>query len=304
MATSSIPLAKGMDLSKMEWPAFLSIKHDGVPVKLTVTVYQGTFQWDVVSRSGKPVPSVRVYCEEIAYNLCNIPTIEDGVFTIVAEVTHRWEKDFKDVAGIIRKKTAQPFLIWNVFDFTVDWANDQPFSARTAAVYGLIQELDLPYLKYVGQKEVISVSHAEDTLAFLQRYMPSAEGFIIASAARTFKPNSRHWDYQKIVVDPVHDLFVHSYEEAVSKDGKPLGMVGRINVLWYGERTGCGPGKMTHAERRSEWAQYGAGPHFCEEQGSSGRIASIKAKRDPSYDKMRQPTFQCWRPEKTDESYG
>ena len=55
MATASIPLAKGLDLSKMEWPAYLSIKKDGVPIKITINKLQDCYSYTAVSRDNKPL---------------------------------------------------------------------------------------------------------------------------------------------------------------------------------------------------------------------------------------------------------
>ena len=297
MATASIPLAKGLNLAKMDYPAYLSVKQDGVPVKLMVTK-RGTADvtWEVVSRSGKPLPSVAIQAELIALKMSLLPDLEDGVYTLVAELTHEFFTAFKDIGGIVRKKEPQSGLIWNVFDYDADFAEPQPFTIRTAHVMSLVYDLKLDFLNYEAQKTVSSEQEAEMVIKFMQGYLPDVEGFIIVSGARTFKPNSRHWDYQKVVVDPMSDVEVVGFEEAVSEDGEPLGMVGRVNVMFNGEVHGVGAGKLSHKERKELWAGYVIGM----DTAMLG-IATIKHKRDTTYNGPRQGTFQHWRPEKTKE---
>ena len=85
------------------------------------------------------------------------------------------------------------------------------------------------------------------------------------------------------------DLPVVSYEQAVSKDGKLLPMVGRINVKHNGKVTGVGPGKMTHAERIAAWSR-----------GSrdAGRIIEVAYMPDESYGGLREGRFYRYRPDK------
>jgi hypothetical protein len=76
-------------------------------------------------------------------------------------------------------------------------------------------------------------------------------------------------------------------------------MVGRINVIYKGKKTGCGPGKLTHPERTKLWAAWVAGGQQWADDAPK-IIATIKAKRDPSYTGLRPPTFQHWREDKTE----
>ena len=80
-------------------------------------------------------------------------------------------------------------------------------------------------------------------------------------------------------------------------------MVGRLIVSYKGLTIGVGPGRLTHGERTSLWTCREA--YLRTEQDGHrwkellpGRIAQIKYKADDSYDALRQPTFQHWRPEK------
>jgi hypothetical protein len=70
-------------------------------------------------------------------------------------------------------------------------------------------------------------------------------------------------------------------------------MVGRIIADFHGTEIGVGPGKLSHAERRKLWVN----------REHNHGVATIKYKRDDSYTALRQPTFQHWRPEKTEPSY-
>lgn len=300
--TATIPLAKGFDLSKMTFPAYLSIKHDGVPVKLTIhTLGSSEASWRVETRPGKPCPSVHAYCVQIVQRL--LDNNMSGTFVFLAEITHKTLTNFKDISGVVRKKTQQPDLIWNVFDYH-QGNRQEPFSSRRQKMWQTVKTLDLPFLKYVHQTPVFSIGDADMMIKGKQADYPDAEGLILVAGDRPFKPGARHWDYQKIVVDPVSDLRVIGFEEAVSKSGEPLGMVGRIIVEYNGKEEGCGPGKLSHDERKELWELFEARREgMCAEfEGGwpkrANLIAAVKHKRDPSYSGLRQPTFQHWREDK------
>ena len=66
-------------------------------------------------------------------------------------------------------------------------------------------------------------------------------------------------------------------------------MIGALYVSYKGKAVKTGAGKMTHTERKMVWdnpEQY------------IGKICKVKAKVDPTYDKLRQPTFQAWHEDK------
>lgn len=289
MANSTIPLAKGMDLSKMDFPALLSIKYDGVPVKLMIAVCYDGITWTALSRQGKPLPALDRDMHEFVRFVSR--HLKIGLHVFVFETTHVTLKDFKDVSGLVRKKEPQEGFIYHMFDYWWDGEPAGRFDQRTDAGARLVYKAHLPNFHSAQQWAVKDAVDAEGMIAHFQRKWPNAEGFIMRAADAAFKPNTRHWDYQKIVVDPTADLMITGFEEAVNADGEPLGMVGRLIAEYNGKEIGVGPGKLTHKERKELWSTWFA-----------PTIATIKYKRDPSYDSLRQPTFQHWRPERTDTS--
>jgi hypothetical protein len=303
MAVSTIPLAKGLDLSKMEWPALLSIKKDGVPIKISIHVVHDCFTFDAVSRDDKHLggPSA-----DVSQFFCCVAhaDLAQGTHTFVFEITDTVLKNFKDISGKAKRKAPQDGLLYSLFDYHWSGEPDAPFHSRIQQGARLVRDSAPSQFDVLDQYPLGSVEDAEKEIKHMQATLPDEEGFVLVHADRTFKPNSRHWDYQKIVVDPMHDLQVVGFEEAISKDGEPLRMVGRINVKYKGEVTGCGPGKLTHKERRQIWELYvlktalGPDPSGALWPERASLIATIKAKRDPSYAMMRQPTFQHWREDK------
>ena len=82
----------------------------------------------------------------------------------------------------------------------------------------------------------------------------------------------------------------------------------RINCWYKDQVIGVGPGKMKHAERKLEWEAWeNAVQHDAVPEGplvtGKGRVLQVEYKKDPSYEALREPTFQCWRPDKSEESY-
>jgi ATP-dependent DNA ligase len=307
MAKATIPLAKGYDITKITWPAYLSTKYDGVPVKIAVTKHdvKGSPCYAISgeSRSGENLKSTSDDLADFLQMLIDHDCLTDDKHVFVAEVTHRTLKNFKDISGVVRRQEPQEDLLYNFFDYQVGDL-DAGFTTRNCGLEDIIVSITNRFsddrFKYVKQTKCYDVDDFIEQLVHLQETQPDAEGHIARSGDATFKPNSRHWDYQKIVIDPTVDLRIIDVQEAVSKTKEPLGMVGRLVAEYKGKRIGIGPGKLSHVERKQLWINYhGARPT----KEFPNMIATIKYKRDDSYEALRQPTFQHWRPEKTEESY-
>lgn len=294
--TSTIPLAKSLDLSKMHFPVFLSEKHDGVPVRIDTCLVDGQLNYAVRSRSGEPVPSVADLVERFISALAVMGVSFETPKTFVAEVTHRTYLDFKNVSGVVRRQEPQENLILNFFDFVLQDEQDAPFSTRTRQLRSILENIADPNdeFRYVQQHKVRTADLAMQVYQDFMSLAPDAEGMIARSFDAGWKPNSRHWDYQKLIVDPVLDLRIVGFEEAKSATKEPLGMVGRLVAEYKGGRIGVGPGKLTHEDRRIMWKLRET--YF--DHGAC--IAAVKHKRDPSYAALRQPTFQHWRTDKSE----
>lgn len=117
---------------------------------------------------------------------------------------------------------------------------------------------------------------------------------MVRTLQHTYDVAKRSHGMMKLKPKPTADLRVVGFEEAVSKDGTPLGMIGRIVCEYKGLHIGVGPGKFNHAERISIWNK---------RAGFVGAILEVQYMKDDSYEALRQPTAQQWRYDKTEPNY-
>lgn len=306
---STIPLAKPYTPAKLVFPVALSRKVDGVPVKFTITNKKHDFvSVDSESRQGKPMPSVDALLQEfaVAYIEADLP----WPVTFVGEVYQRgnMDADFKETSGIVRRQYDQSDkLAIALFDtdmgmsstavikpdYQAGFSIKAPFSNRLTYLMYLKQIKLHKWVKPIDQYTVENQEELESYASTHAKAFPKAEGMVARSYTDEWAPGKRTWGYQKIVVDPMIDLRVVGFEEAVSQHGEPMGMVGRVIVSYKGNNIGVGPGKLGHNDRMQLWTEY------CNHgQQMKPRMAQIKHKADDSYDALRQPTFQTWRPDK------
>jgi len=299
MTNATIPLAKGYNAAKQNFPGFLSVKLDGIPCRIDFDADAGTFA--VRTRQGKAMPSVERQAGLLVASLYDAGCIRNGKHTFVGEVTHKTLKDFKDAGGVIRRQTQQEDLKINLFDYTADTTMDMDFGQRLIVLVYLMQHLNHEDFSLCPQYHVEYPAQYEGIKAELIERFPGAEGLVWRGAQHRFEPGKRSNDYMRVLDKPTADLLVVGYEEAIDKEGNPKGMVGRINVQWKMEETvGVGPGKMTHAERTKVWQEYiAAGRNM----PGGPRLCQVEYKRDPAYTAMREPTWQMWRTDKDEVSY-
>lgn len=296
--TATIPLAQPYSAKKIKYPGYLSVKLDGVPVRVDLTHYKGEWHVGARTRQDEVVHSTEHALTAFASCIIETGLLTEGMYTFVFEVTHTVFKDFKDVSGVVRRQSAQDGLVLNLFDCVNHTNNLNPFSVRSTAMQTIGQHMQHEAFSVVPQYAVKDAeSFKAIEAALLDRY-PHCEGLVYRAADAVWNPGSRLPDYMKVLNEPMSDVEVLGFEEAVSaKTGEGLGMVGGIRIRWKdGEEYGVGPGKLTHDERKKLWYEKfdTSGPH----------IAQIKHKRDDTYKGPRQGTFQCWRPEKKEPSYG
>lgn len=282
---STIPLAKPLNPAKLHFPVYLSRKIDGVPVRININ-YEGH---TVVSRQGKPVPSVNNLVEDFAdqYRIW----VGGTPITLVGEVYQRSNPGapFKDTSGIVRRQEDQSeYLAITLFDCSDEVG--VMFDDRWEWMRANLVDL-LPGVEVIYQQKVDTPEHLEILSDNILTACPHFEGLVARSHDDPWCPGKRSWGYQKILREPTTDLWIVGCKEAKSEDGEPLGMAGRLIASYKGEQIGIGPGKLNHADRRAVF-EYFKSPH------SGPRMAQIKHKDDKSYDALRQPTFQCWRDDK------
>lgn len=299
MAGEAIALAKGYEPSKLKFPAFLSEKLDGVPVKFTIRKeashgWMDSLKVEVHSRQHEHMPSCQEYANRFA-QLNEAMFTEGFTYVFVWEVTHETLVEFKDVSGVVRRQEYQPWLIFNLFDFDCwgqdkDGASGKPWEERMKCVGKF---WFFPYMRIIPQMMFMLQSALEEYIENTP-IGPKQEGWVVRSWDAPWKPGTRHWDYQKVVKDPVIDLWIVGMEEG---KGKNANAAGKLIAEYKGKLIGIGPGKLSYADRQALWsAGYVSQGNVRWFAGK--KMAAIKHKRDDSYTALRQPTFQHWRTDK------
>ena len=287
--TATIPLAKGFSEKHLKFPVFLSHKIDGVPVRIDIGA-DGNHT--VRTRQGKDVPSVRKLVQEFVDEVLGYADLPG---TLIGEVYQSGNPyaDFKDTSGIVRRQDDQSHrLALGLFEMFTPALQEVGFERRYEA---MLELNDLHSRVYVlPQQRVETLRQLERHFKDFCNRFPKAEGMVARNWDDPFMPGKRSWGYQKLLREPTIDLWIVGCEEAVSKDGEPLGMAGRLIASYKGKHIGVGPGRLTHDERTEMWDAWVVGG----KDGGMCRMAQIKYKADDSYDALRQPTFQFWRDEK------
>lgn len=301
MANESIELYKPWTPDKMEFPAAVSEKLDGVPVRIR-RIGSHIFAWSRQNETVTSIPHIIQWAERL------LPMGKDGSF--VGEL-YVEGMSFKDISGLARKKVPVAEcgkLVLHVFDFDVEAAPHRPYIERRREFQDRLVSVQTAHetalvacpVRLIPVAVVRNAAAAEHVFDIIRQHKPKAEGVVVCSLTKMFQPGKRLWTTQKIKPKPTIDLRVVSFLEAVNaKTGEPLGRVGRINCEFNITRkgklvtvqTGIGPGKMTHAEAKEVWDN---------RDKYIGRICEAEYMEDEAYDKLRQGTFQRWRPDRTE----
>jgi ATP-dependent DNA ligase len=295
MAGETIELLKNYEPSKMQWPAMHQQKIDGVPTR--VIKQQGEVR--SYTRQGERLTSIP-HIEQ----LCSVLLL-DGE-SVVMEL-HIAGKSFKEISGLVRRHAACRDLVGWIFDADTLHGASAPWATRVRSIVQRLINLaakagtppDGLACRLLPGSKVYSAEEAEAAHEALMIANPDAEGSVLHSLQKTFQPGKRCWGTQRMKPVPTIDLRVVGFEEAISENGTPLKMVGRINAEFTKmlghkpctEIIGIGPGALNHSQRKDLWALYKSGNY-------TPRIAEIRYMRDNSYDALRQPTFKQWRDDK------
>jgi len=291
MGDATIPLSKGFNIDKVSFPSFISEKYDGMPIKVTMDRDdKGEDSLSYLSRQGTQNVSVK----EDAMSLSRITRDfrEQGETVMLAEVTHKSIKGFKNISGTIRRQEHNSGFIWNFFDF---------YQGDPDAFYIRQQQLeDLFYFALSDSQKFRLVKQIKhENKAALQKYLDETpirldqEGWVIRSHNDIWAENSRSWGYQKIVVTPSEDLKLIQVDEAESADGVPLNMAGKLWADYNGNKIGVGPGKLTHPERKELWKLW-----LATKDNWHKPMMEVTYKKDDTYTALREARFTCWRPDK------
>ena len=295
--TKTIELAKTeYRPDKMNYPAAVSLKLDGVP---------GNFYANrlPLTRQGSDIRSVDHIQNWIVQHM-------PKAVGLVGELYDPTLK-FKIISGQVRDtKQQHTNLVLHAFDLYVPDNPGALFKHRTEALRLVLEDIagklgqhvsDLP-VQRIPQIIVQNEEEAREAHDVIMAANPDAEGTMLASLSRVWEPGQRLWTLQKCKPEPTIDVEIIGFNEAIAEDGSPLGRVGRLiaqlnRVDKDGKQTyaqvGVGPGKLTHKEAKSLWLEYKAGKY-------KRRIAEVKYMPDNSYDALRQGTFQRWRDDKQD----
>lgn len=286
--------------AKMQFPAMVSEKLDGVPVRLVRGFHD---QCKALTRQGEFVLSIHHITEFFKEHFKRMPDLE-----LIGELYIR-DTPFKDISGKVRKQNKQaPELVLNIFDIFIKSKPDMNYGTRMLAFKSAMEILavelgcqvdDMPIrvIPFVICQDDDAV---QDVLRTVMSVNPKAEGCMVHSVHKVFTPGKRLWSTQKIKQRPTIDLLIFDLVEAVSGDtGRGLAMVGgmkaEFNVLHNGvqgiTQIGIGPGKLTHQQRKDLWTLY-------KMKRFKPRIAEVQYVSDDTYAMLREPTFQRWRDDK------
>lgn len=276
---ATIALATEYSPKKFIDKMFVSQKLDGVPIKILIDEF-GTVHH--CTRQNTQLKSIDHVLEAAADVLpWGVPFVGELYIP---------QTPFKDISGKVRGHDPAPELQFYIYDMLMSI----PYSNRKAnwERYTRIQH---PVIKSVyqmpnglGTDWCESLEDAHRAVEWAN--VSGVEGLVFRHPQLLpTEAGKRCKGFLKYKPKPTIDLSVVGFEEATSEAGAPLGMIGRINVLFNGEITGVGAGKLTHAERR----QIFENPY-----AYIGKVAEIQYMRDPSYTALRQATFQRFRPDK------
>lgn len=267
---------------KLTFPGYVSAKFDGVP--------GGYSKSQLITRQNKPLAGAQWIHEIIA------PYIPDG-WQLWGE---HWnpDMDFQEISGRCRKdepwKEAK-VMFFNYFDM---FNPSLTFEQRQRRMENWMEDLPTLFngdtVGLVMQNKVNSLEEALLAKETIRRDWKATgitakfEGCMYHTASGLYTIN-RSWASLKMVDKITYDLQLHGVEEASSKTGKLLGMVGTLVFKdGQGRLLNVGPGKLKHHERRDMWDNY---------EKYHGRIGTISAKGS-TYEALREPTFQNWHEDK------
>jgi ATP-dependent DNA ligase len=306
MGKETIELFKQFEdcnFDKYKGPWGVQEKLDGVPILIRREA--GSIK--ALTRQGEYVSSLD-HILEYAVRLL----LDDRAF-IVGEVYCRG-MPFKDISGLVRAHKAQDAsrnLRLYVFDGDI-WPSrgDGWLDRQRAIALGLttlaghssdaLLAAPIQSLPYAVTNEP---AFAHELLAATIKDNPQCEGVVLHDINKTWQPGKRLWTGLKLKPKPTIDLKVVGFEEAISKHGEPMGMVGRINCELNTLRNGkletsvigVGPGALTHTQRRGLWSVRNS-PIFW----AHTRIAEVQYMKDDTYDALRQPVFVRFRGDKSE----
>lgn len=285
MSTKTIMLAKQFDIKHVKFPCVLLEKLDGVACRFDC---DETGFVTPISRQGKGVTSADLIAGELEHLMCPGDHIVGELY--IQDVP------FKDISGTTRRQEPSEELNLYIYDAFFDDATELGYNARMKRfVQNLSKASESFTFKRVKVIPVQYICHSADMLRefkeafFTER--PDAEGLVLRNLDAVYEPGKRSWGMQKIKFKETVDLKVLSVEEAISKAGEPLGMVGRINCEYKDGIIGVGPGALLHLERFK---------YFRNPELFVNKIIEVEYMPDVDYKALREPRFKRLRDDKSE----
>lgn len=289
MANEVIMLAKTYRKHKdLTLPASVQEKLDGVPGDFYYKRELGRVH--ARTRQGEELHSVDHIIAALTHAL------PDGAH-VIGELRIAG-MDFKDISGIARRHKTDVDTIklkLHVFDFYIEGEEDCDFWDRMDSALRYLWELAKApdsVVKFIPGCRIDTPEQLDEAVANFKRDNPESEGVVIRALTgkkSVYKAAWRSPGMLKLKWTETIDVPIDSFEEAVSKDGQPMGMVGRINVLYNGKVSGVGPGKMKHEDRIAMWK---------DRKNQVGKMIEVAHMPDESYEGLREGRYYRHRPDK------
>lgn len=279
---------------KIDFPAVVTEKLDGVPGDFYAK--KGKFYGR--TRQGEEIHSTPHILDALA---CCLP---DGAHVIGELYNPRLA--FSEISGAVRRHSptinSLSLTLW-AFDFYIE-GQEKWYSERMRDLRSILKPFDrrVQFLNGYRVQDVSGIEYAENCI---RNQNSLYEGIVIRplmGKTSIFKAGWRSPGMIKKKRVQSIDLRIAGFEEAISKDGKPLGMVGRIEVYFPSgitsdgnneytdfKRIGVGPGKLSHAERETIWKN---------QKKYINRTIEVTYMPDPNYEALREARFYRFRPDK------
>lgn len=287
MPSNTIMLANDYEADMLRFPVAVSEKLDGVPAKF---YYDSTGRPVAQSRQGTFFTSVQHIIDEL---------VQRGILmrgeAVVGELWMRGAA-FKTISGKVRGGEPAPELELFIYDTfycdTAGWPAGDPRTFREriySAEQRVFDDSTVADAVHVAMQEECKDAESLDVeVARIMRrkstYTP--EGVMVRTLDNPLYSRyalNRSWGMMRIVPKPTIDLMVVEVIQAKDKHGNPKGIVGSLTCKYHDTDIKVSAGKATHAQRRMWWVN---------QDSILGKVVQVQYKPDPSYDKLRQPTFQ------------
>jgi ATP-dependent DNA ligase len=288
MAKETIILAKTFKAyDKLTYPLQATEKLDGVPVNIFIDK-SGKIR--ALSRQGEDMLSSDHILEYLK------PVLSDDAH-VVGEL-YVQGMDFKDISGLARRKdSTEETAVLNLYiwDFYFEGDEELEYVHRMwNADEWLAKTLEIPGcpIKWIRGAYVEDAEQLETLVEKFRKDHPHSEGLVfraLRGPKAIWRAGWRSPGVVKLKWTETLDLPIDSLEEAVSKDGEPLGMVGRINVRYKGKVSGVGPGKLSHKDRIALWN---------DRHDQPGKMIEVGYMPDDSYEGLREGRYYRHRPDK------